>query len=124
MSWYSNLQRNFYNHPIECLLTLVLLCLLMFSIFGCAVKPEDVNSWSNEAQAAMLQFQGRVTNAVNAVNSDLEEVKETVDAVHGTISTGIDWAQGTIYTLGVGGLGAGGLAGANRFRKRNGTDAG
>lgn len=99
-----------------------LVLLWCVAMCGCAVKPADIDSWSNEAQASMLQFQGRVSQKLDAVNSDLDSVKATVDSVHGTIGNGLDWAQTVLYTMGVGGLGAGGLAGVNRVRKKNGTE--
>lgn len=91
-----SITQKFFDRPIAFLLCLVLFCLFMCSIIGCT--PE-------EFLIRMDDVKGRV-NEVNA----------SVDAMQLVMSSNIDFVKTALTTVLVGGVGAGGWAGVNKYR--------
>lgn len=125
-----------YEHPAETLGVIVAVLLLLFATFGCAIKPADVDSWTDEAQAQMIQFQGRVSQAVQnfrneslqvttAINEKVDEVNATVDAIQNGVKAAgeatSEMIENALLLFAGGAGGAGGLFGAGKLKRRNGS---
>jgi len=95
-----SIRKKFFDHPIGCISALFLFVLVMAVIFGCT--PEE--------------FLTRVDD----VSGKVDQVNASVDAIQLVVSSNIEFVKNSIYTLLAGSLGAGGLAGVNKYRKSNG----
>ena len=136
-----NLKQFVVDHCLGFLIIVFLLFLVMASQAGCAIKPEDISSWTNQTRAEVLMLDGKMQRAINdgnkristkllglskSVEKSLGEVNGKIDVMQSGITLASkstnDLIENTLYT-GIGSLmGAGGLFGAGKFKRKNGSE--